>query len=162
MIKTLVHQGARLGYFESGTGLPVVFLHPTPVDHAYWLPVIERGSGIHALAPDFRGHGASELGTNLPRGLFAGAPDEPVLTVAQLAIDVLALLDRESIPEAVFVGCSIGGYVMFELWRAAPERMRGLAFVCSKPQPDAEANLAKRAEIIAKARAGQKIGRAHV
>jgi pimeloyl-ACP methyl ester carboxylesterase len=30
--------------------------------------------------------------------------------------------------------------------------MRGLALVCSKPQPDAEANLAKRAETIAKVR----------
>ena len=31
--------------------------------------------------------------------------------------------------------------------------MRGLAFVCSKPQPDAEANLVKRAATIAQARA---------
>ena len=31
--------------------------------------------------------------------------------------------------------------------------MRGLVFVCSKPQPDAEANLVKRAETIARARA---------
>ena len=30
--------------------------------------------------------------------------------------------------------------------------MRGLAFICSKPQPDAEANLAKRAETIARAK----------
>ena len=55
-------------------------------------------------------------------------------------------------PEAVFAGCSIGGYVMLELWRRAPLRMRGLAIVCSKPQPDAEANLAKRVETIAKVR----------
>ena len=33
--------------------------------------------------------------------------------------------------------------------------MRGLAFVCSKPQPDAEANLVKRASTIAQARAGE-------
>jgi pimeloyl-ACP methyl ester carboxylesterase len=54
----------------------------------------------------------------------------------------------------VFAGCSIGGYVLLELWRQAPERMRGLAFVCSKPQADAEANLNKRAATIAQARAG--------
>jgi pimeloyl-ACP methyl ester carboxylesterase len=41
---------------------------------------------------------------------------------------------------------------MLELWRQAPKRMRGLAFICSKPQPDAEANLAKRAATIALAR----------
>jgi len=57
------------------------------------------------------------------------------------------------VPEAIFAGCSIGGYVLLELWRRAPKRMRGLAFVCSKPQPDAEANLLKRAENIAQVRA---------
>lgn len=155
MIKTLAHQGVRLSYFEGGTGLPVVFLHPTPIDHAYWLPVIEGLSSVHALAPDFRGHGGSELSTNLPVGSFARVPDAPVLTIALLATDVLALLDHVLIPQAVFVGCSVGGYVMFELWRRAPERMRGLAFICSKPQPDAEPNQAKRAEIIGKVRADQ-------
>jgi 3-oxoadipate enol-lactonase len=38
--------------------------------------------------------------------------------------------------------------VMLELWRRAPMRMRGLIFVCSKPQPDAESNLVKRVETI--------------
>jgi pimeloyl-ACP methyl ester carboxylesterase len=72
----------------------------------------------------------------------------------QLAADTLALLDYLALPEAVFAGCSIGGYVLFELWRQAPRRMTGLAFICSKPQPDAEANLVKRVANIAQARAG--------
>jgi pimeloyl-ACP methyl ester carboxylesterase len=74
--------------------------------------------------------------------------------MAQLASDVLALLDHLELQEAVFAGCSIGGYVLLELWRRAPERVGGLVFVCSKPQPDAEANLQKRASNIAQARAG--------
>ena len=69
--------------------------------------------------------------------------------MAQLASDVLALLDHLRLRTAVFAGCSIGGYVLLELWRRAPERMSGLVFICSKPQPDAEANLARRAETIA-------------
>jgi pimeloyl-ACP methyl ester carboxylesterase len=72
----------------------------------------------------------------------------------QLAADTLALLDHLEVPTALFAGCSIGGYVLLELWRQAPQRIRGLAFICSKPQPDAEANLAKRADNIAQARAG--------
>ena len=75
--------------------------------------------------------------------------------MAQLGSDTLALLDHLDLPSAVFAGCSIGGYLLLELWRRAPERMRGLAFVCSKPQPDAEANLVKRAATIAQARAGE-------
>ncbi len=117
--------------------------------------MLERTADVRALTPDFRGHGASELGDGIARGGFARVPDAPVLTMERLAEDVLALLDAREMANAVFVGCSIGGYVMLELWRRAPERMRGLAFVCSKAQPDAEANLAKRAATIARARAGE-------
>ncbi|MDE3200743.1 MAG: alpha/beta fold hydrolase [Acidobacteriota bacterium] len=147
--------GSTLAYSESGSGIPVVFLHPTPFDHQYWLPLISELKGVRAIAPDFRGHGASELGSNLPVGLFSRVPDVPVLTMSQLAADTIALLDQLKIESAVFAGCSIGGYVLFELWRQVPQRIRGLAFVCSKPQPDAEANLERRAATIAKARAGE-------
>jgi len=147
--------GAKLGFSDSGAGLPVVFLHPTPLDRDYWRPLCGELAGVRAIAPDLRGHGISELGTGLPVGGFARVPDAPVLTMAQLATDVLRLLDHLKLAGAVFAGCSIGGYVLLELWRQAPHRMRGLAFVCSKPQPDAEANLAKRVATIAQARAGQ-------
>ncbi len=147
--------GARLSYREEGSGPTVVFLHPTPLDGDYWRPLVGEMAGIRAIVPDLRGHGASELGGDLPVGAFGRVPDAPALTMAQLGADLLTLLDQVGLERAVFAGCSIGGYVMLELWRQAPERMRGLAFVCSKPQPDAEANLAKRAATIAQARAGQ-------
>ncbi|HZP06554.1 MAG TPA: alpha/beta hydrolase [Terracidiphilus sp.] len=152
---TYSSDGAALALSDSGAGLPVVFLHPTPLDHDYWRPLIAELAGVRAIGPDFRGHGQSELGTGLPVGLFARVPDAPVLTITQLASDILALLDHLHLPNAVFAGCSIGGYVLLELWRRIPDRMRGLAFVCSKPQPDTETNLAKRAENIAKARTGE-------
>lgn len=145
--------GAKLGFQDTGAGLPVVFLHPTPLDRDYWRPLTEDLGGVRAIVPDLRGHGCSELGRNLPVGGFALVPDAPVLTIGQLAADVLALLDYLQVQEAVFAGCSIGGYVLLELWRKAPQRMRGLAFVCSKPQADAEANLARRAANIAQVRA---------
>jgi pimeloyl-ACP methyl ester carboxylesterase len=146
--------GAALAYRDTGAGLPVVFLHPTPLDGEFWSPLTENLAGFRAIVPDLRGHGASELGT-LPVGGFALVPDAPVLSVAQLAADVLTLLDHIKIPEAVFAGCSIGGYVLLEIWRQASERVRGLAFICSKPQPDAPAGLARRAATIAQAREGK-------
>jgi 3-oxoadipate enol-lactonase len=145
--------GAKLIFRETGTGLPVVFLHPTPLDGEYWRPLTEELAGVRAIVPDLRGHGGSQLGT-LPVGGFTAVPDIPVLSMAQLAADVLALLDHLHIPQAVFAGCSIGGYVQLEIWRQAPKRMRGLAFVCSKPQPDTAADLVRRAGLIARARAG--------
>ena len=146
--------GARLGYSDSGAGLPVVFLHPTPLNRDYWRPLIAEVGPLRAIVPDFRGHGISELGSGLPTGLFELVPDAGALTMEQLGTDILALLDHLDLPGAVFAGCSIGGYALFELWRRAPERVRGLAFVCSKPQPDAEANLDKRAANIARVRGG--------
>lgn len=150
--------GARLSYFDIGSGTPVVFLHPTPLDHDYWRPLVGElhrlpsGEQVRAIIPDLRGHGGSELGASLPRAGFERVPDAAVLSMHQLATDVLALLDHLHVPAAVFVGCSIGGYVLLELWRQARERMRGLAFICSKPQPDAEPALIKRAANIAIAR----------
>jgi pimeloyl-ACP methyl ester carboxylesterase len=145
--------GTRLSFRETGSGIPVVFLHPTPLHHDYWQPMLADLAGMRAVVADFRGHGDSELGSHLPVGQFQLAPDAPVLTMAQLAVDVIALLDHLAIEEATFVGCSIGGYVMLEVWRRAPQRMSGLVFVCSKAQADAESNLTKRAANIAQIRA---------
>jgi pimeloyl-ACP methyl ester carboxylesterase len=145
--------GATLSFRSTGSGQPVVFLHPTPLDREYWRPLIENLVGIHAIVPDLRGHGQSQLGSNLPVGAFARVPDAPGLTMAQLATDVIALLDHLELQSVVFAGCSIGGYVLLELWRKIPERIQGLVFVCSKPQPDAEPNLAKRSANITQARA---------
>ena len=115
MSKTYDSHGAKLSYWETGVGLPVLFLHPTPLDHVYWRPMIAELGEVRAIVPDFRGHGASELGADLPVGGFARVPDAPVLSMGQLAADVLALMDHLALSEAVFVGCSIGGYVMLEV-----------------------------------------------
>lgn len=152
MIGATLSDGARLDFIDAGTGLPVVFLHPTPLNREYWRPLTKELAGIRAIVPDLRGHGVSELGSVPAAGGFALVPDAPVLTMAQLASDVVALLDHLRAPSAVFVGCSIGGYVLLELWRQVPKRMHGLVFICSKPQPDAQANLLRRAETIARAR----------
>jgi pimeloyl-ACP methyl ester carboxylesterase len=144
--------GSGLGFTDAGSGPPVVFLHPTPLDRDYWRPLAKELAGIRAVVPDLRGHGVSALGSDLPAGAFDLVPDAPVLSMEQLATDVLALLDQLALRRAVFAGCSIGGYVLLELWRRAPERMTGLVFICSKPQPDAPANLIRRAETIQRAR----------
>jgi pimeloyl-ACP methyl ester carboxylesterase len=144
--------GARLSFSDTGSGLPVVFLHPTPLDCEFWRPLVKELAGIRAVLPDLRGHGLSDLGSALTVGAFERVPDAPALTMSQLASDIIALLDALKLPTAVFAGCSIGGYVLLELWRQAPRRVRGLAFICSKPQPDAEANLGRRTETIEQAR----------
>ena len=70
--------GSHLGFTDAGSGLRVVFLHPTPVDREFWRPLTHELAGIRAILPDLRGHGASDLGAALPAGGFARVPDAPV------------------------------------------------------------------------------------
>lgn len=140
--------GALLSFSDTGAGLPVVFLHPTPLDRDYWRPLQEELAGVRAIVPDLRGHGASEPGPDLPVGGFDLVPDATVIGMAQYAADVVALLDHLKPESAVFCGCSIGGYILLEIWRQAPARMSGIAFVCSRPQPDSDAARQKRAASI--------------
>lgn len=133
---------ARLFYHALGAGRDVVLLHPTPVHHGFWLPVASSLSDNYRLTlPDLRGHGQSE-------------PGEGVIGVARLCEDIERLLDATGIEAALFAGCSVGSYTLYELWRRIPRRVRGLAFCCGKPQPDTVASRAKRTETIEKIRLG--------
>ena len=128
--------GTKLFAETMGEGQEIILLHPTPVHHAFWLPVAEiLAQRYQVILPDLRGHGQSEAG------------DGPV-TIEKLGEDIERLMNELSIGKALFAGCSIGGYTLYELWRRMPERIAALAFCCSKPQADAEANRAKRQEWI--------------
>jgi 3-oxoadipate enol-lactonase len=120
-----------------GEGTPVVLLHPTPCDHRFWLPVAETLAGKYrVILPDLRGHGQSAAG------------DDPI-TIEKLGQDALRLLDELKVQKALFAGCSIGGYTLYEIWRKAPARALALAFCCAKPQADTETGRAQREGTIA-------------
>ena len=122
------HDGARLFAVTTGCGPDVVLLHPTPVHHAFWLPVADQLADRYRLTLiDLRGHGKSSAGTGK-------------ITMAQLAEDVHSVLGALGIQRAAFVGCSIGTYTLYEYWRRFPEQMAALVCTCGKPQPDSEAN----------------------
>jgi pimeloyl-ACP methyl ester carboxylesterase len=128
--------GAKLFTEAMGEGQEILLLHPTPVHHSFWLPVAEiLAQRYQVIMPDLRGHGQSEAG------------DGPI-TVEKLGEDVERLMNELGIGKALFVGCSIGGYTLYELWRRMPDRITALAFCCSRPQADAETNRVKRQEWI--------------
>lgn len=114
-------------YYElRGEGPDVVLVHPYPCDHSYWLPVAAQlESRFRLVLPDLRGLGRTGLG-------------EGPTTIAELAGDLLRLCDELKIGRAAFVGCSIGGYVLFELWRQSRQRVRALALTDTKASLDSE------------------------
>jgi pimeloyl-ACP methyl ester carboxylesterase len=132
--------GDRLFYTVQGEGPAVVLLHPTPCDHRFWLGAAAAlASKYRVILPDLRGHGQSETG-------------EGPITVERLGADVTRLLDELQVQRALFAGCSIGGYTLYEIWREAPARVQALAFCCAKPQADTEAGRLQREEWMAKIR----------
>lgn len=128
--------GARLFYTTMGSGPDVVLLHPTPLHHAFWLPMAEHLASRYRLTlVDLRGHGRSEAG--------AGP-----ITMSRLAEDVHAVLRASGIMHAAFIGCSIGGYLIYEYWRRFPAQVETMALICGKPQPDSFENRAKRIDLV--------------
>lgn len=130
----LEYDGARLFAVTMGAGPDVVLLHPTPVHHAFWLPVAERLADRYRLTLiDLRGHGNSTAGTG-------------AITMTRLAEDTHAVLQARKMQRAAFIGCSIGSYTLYEYWRCFPQEVAALVFTCGKPQPDTAANREVRRE----------------
>ena len=128
--------GTKLFAETMGEGQEIILFHPTPVHHAFWFPVAEMlAQRYRVIMPDLRGHGQSEAG-------------EGVITVEILGKDAERLMNELDIGKALFAGCSLGGYTLYEVWRRMPERVTALAFCCCRPQADAETNRAKRQEWI--------------
>jgi pimeloyl-ACP methyl ester carboxylesterase len=113
-----------LAYSDKGTGLPIVFLHAFPLNRTMWAAQEEALSSRHrVITVDLRGHGES---------------DAPLwhYTLDQAADDVRALLDHLSVPPAVFVGLSMGGYILFAFYRTYADRVKGLVLADTRAQPD--------------------------
>lgn len=126
--------GVRLFYTTLGRGPDVILLHPTPTNHAFWLPVAQHLAARYRLTlVDLRGHGLSTAGSG-------------AITMEKLAEDVHAVLQAMGIGRAAFVGCSIGSYLLYEYWRRFPREMAALVLTCGKPQPDTALNRERRHE----------------
>jgi pimeloyl-ACP methyl ester carboxylesterase len=134
--------GVKLFYDVAGEGPAVVLLHPMPCSHRFWLGAVESlKTRYRVIIPDLRGMGQSAAG-------------EGAITMEKLGADLVRLLDELQISQAMFAGCSIGGYTLYELWRRAPARVQALAFFGARPQADSEAARTGRQEWIEKIRTG--------
>ncbi|TBH20496.1 alpha/beta fold hydrolase [Thermus thermamylovorans] len=94
----------------------LVFLHAFPYGPRMWEGEVAYFRGrLSLLAPPY-------LGLSLP----------------EAAEKVLGEMDEAGMEEAVFVGLSMGGYLIFELWRKAPERFLGLVLADTRAGADTE------------------------
>jgi pimeloyl-ACP methyl ester carboxylesterase len=120
-----------------GSGPPLVLLHPFPTNHKFWQPLLPYlVSRYRVLMPDLRASGESNAG------------DGPA-TMAKHAQDLERLCVAAGIKKAVFVGLSIGGYILLEFWRRHPERVAALVLADTRATPDTPEGRANRRKSIA-------------
>lgn len=115
----------------------VVFLHAFPLQAAMWKSTLASvPDDWRAIAPDFRGFGESTL------------PDAGNGSIAELAGDVVDLLDRLQIARTAVIGCSMGGYVLFELLRIAPNYVGAVGLVSTRAGADNDEGRKNREKMI--------------
>jgi pimeloyl-ACP methyl ester carboxylesterase len=112
----------------------LLLLHAWPVDARMWAPQLAAlPDGLAVAAPDLPGFGGSE-------------PVGDVLTMGAAAERALVALGERGIDRAVVCGLSMGGYVAFELWRRARDRVIGFVLANTRAVADPpEAAAARRA-----------------
>lgn len=116
--------GITLAYNDQGSGPPLIFLHAFPLNRTMWVEQESRfSSQFRVITVDLRGYGESDA----PLGRYA---------LDQAAADVIGLLDHLSIRQAVFVGLSMGGYILFALYRKYADRVTGLVLADTRAQAD--------------------------
>lgn len=136
----ITRDGAAIAYevtpAPAGAAAPlptVVFLHNIMCDGRIFAHAVAAlRLRFRTVAIDFRGHGESEL------------PARP-FGVADLAADVLAVMDQEGVARAAVVGLSLGATVAMEVALRAPARVERLVLLGADAAPDGVMNRVRNA-----------------
>ncbi|PZG02379.1 haloalkane dehalogenase [Micromonospora deserti] len=108
--------GSTIFYRETGTGVPIVFLHGNPTSSHLWRHVLSAvGDRGRRLAPDLFGMGDS------------GKPDV-AYTFDDHARYLDAWFDALGLDNVILVGHDWGGALAFDWAARHPRRVRGIAF----------------------------------
>jgi 3-oxoadipate enol-lactonase len=106
-------------------GFTALLLHAFPLDARMWDETRTKLGEVAVVAPTLPPQGGGR-------------------TLAGWAAAVLRLVEGEIVPVAV----SMGGYLAFELWRQAPERLSGLVLSDTRAGPETDEGRAGRERTI--------------
>ena len=111
----------RIAWERRGEGPPLVLVHGLGYARWGWEPVADLlAERFDVVLLDNRGIGESD------------APPGPY-SAAEMAADVVRVLDEAGIARAHVLGTSLGGMIAQELALGAPERVEKLVLVCTTP-----------------------------
>jgi pimeloyl-ACP methyl ester carboxylesterase len=103
-----------LKYIDVGNGEKIItMLHGLGQTKESWKSQFELSDTYRIIAVDLTGHGNNEL------------PDKPI-TLKNMAIEVIELLEHLKIESCYFVGLSLGGLLAQEIYRQREDLVSGL------------------------------------
>jgi len=116
--------GVKIRYVTAGEGEPVVLIHGWMGDSSMWgrdqsgntKLDTSRASGFQLIALDCRGHGKSDK------------PHDPEKYGAEMAADVVRLLDHLKIRKAHLLGYSMGAFIAGKVAATHPERVLSVVY----------------------------------
>jgi 3-oxoadipate enol-lactonase len=125
--------GIRLYCQDSQQGeIPLIFIHPFPFSHKAWEPQVEAlKEKTRCITYDLRGFGRSELGVKKTSiGLYAE--------------DLVQLMDKLEIAQAIVCGLSMGGYILLNAAGRYPRRFKAIVLADTQCLADSKENQEKR------------------
>lgn len=110
--------GVTIRYVTAGKGEAVVLLHGWMSDSGMWgrLDTNPAAKEFQLIAVDLRGHGKSDK------------PHDPAKYDAEVAGDVVRLLDHLKVDKAHLVGYSSGSFVAGKVAATRPDRVRSVVY----------------------------------
>lgn len=152
---TFDSNGVKIRYATAGEGETVVLIHGWMGDATMWgrdasgNPRLDAASapGFRLVAIDCRGHGRSDK------------PHDKANYGAEMAADVVRLLDHLKVKKAHLVGYSMGAFIAGKVAATQPERVSSLFYGGQAPLLAGADNSSKEVEIFAKLAAeGKDLG----
>ena len=112
----------QLAFEAVGNGPPVVILHGLFGSGRNWVQLANALADTHRVyLPDARNHGASPWGQTM--------------SYSDMALDVLALIEREQLQRPLVIGHSMGGKTAMALALEHPQAIGGVAVIDIAPEP---------------------------
>ena len=112
------------GIDDRGEGEAVVLVHGFPLDRTLWQGQDPLTRQLRLVRFDLPGFGTE------------AATESWTASMETYSSAVLAAMDSAGLERATLCGLSMGGYVLFDLWRRAPGRIARLVLCDTRAEPD--------------------------
>ena len=110
--------GSRLSYTDSGTGIPLLFVHGWLMSRRVWALQSSLADTFRMITLDLRGHGADGSG---------------VFTYEGCCEDIARLISCLQLDRVVLVGWSMGAQIVLRAHCQLAEKIAGLVLVGGTP-----------------------------